>query len=58
LYTQQWGVSHTARSQQRLLALLEKNIRNIISPNAFLAKCANLIIVYQYRQHRRKFGNS
>lgn len=33
LYTDQWGVSYNARTQQRLLALLEKNIRNIISPN-------------------------
>lgn len=58
LYTHQWGVSYTARIQQRLLALLEKNISNIISPNVFLAKFINLITVHQYRQHRHKFGNS
>jgi len=55
LYTHQWGLSYTARIQQRLLALLENNIRNVISPNVILAKYINLIIVYQYRQHLHKF---
>jgi hypothetical protein len=52
------GACHALQELISGPALLEKNIRNITSPNVFLAKYINLITLHQYRQHCHKFGNS